>query len=174
MISNSSENFNPTTKENQDPNSKKPALVREKSMYFDKVPIPKKNIQAPTATSLQIPPNDRSKSFTTTDNKKNTILNEVNAIHSKSINFDIPRTTETPIADTRFNNLITLVNKSYILAEEKNIGEIIDKHDALKPSEEEKEEALLWLNRERHVGSAIARKAREAISSGEYSFNWKF
>jgi len=76
-------------------------------------------------------------------------------------------------ADNRFNDLINLVDRNYELETEKDVEKIIERNPVLKRLEEEKkDEELLQLRRERSVTSAIARKAREAVNSGEYSF-WK-
>ena len=77
-------------------------------------------------------------------------------------------------ADNRFNALITLVDRHYEFDEgEKDVEKIIERNPALKRMEEErKEEELMQLRKERSVTSAIARRAREAVNSGEYAF-WK-
>jgi len=81
--------------------------------------------------------------------------------------------TRKACADNRFNDLINLVDRNYELETEKDVEKIIERNPVLKRLEEEKkDEELMKLRRERSVTSAIARKAREAVNSGEYSF-WK-
>jgi len=87
---------------------------------------------------------------------------------------DIKFNVKKACTDNRFNNLITLVNKNYEIREgQKDVNKIIELNPALRRTEKEiEEEELLQLRKVRSVTSAIVRKAREAISSREYTF-WK-
>ena len=83
---------------------------------------------------------------------------------------NLPKNFESPLTDNRFNNLINLVNPSYLLKEEKDVMKIINDNEALKKVEVDSGEGNNISKKIRHVGSRLAIKARETLASKEYDW----